>query len=272
VATKRKRVRAREGPSVPSSPELAGGLNRLTTALACAAELTAKQLPMESSPKRSRRQTAGLAGGMLDRLAPSPGAQDGGVAQFKENLRQVMADPQQFAHLLAEMERLPKYQPPEVKPREGPFWTPKLYGVLLTEAENILAALGKPRDAWQAIEFHPYAGGRFWGCGADAELILGADSPAWAAAKIAAVLHCAAEVEAERGRPAGGRAAARKRHQEHVETKVKPYRDEYRKRLQAGERSPDIIRAMAARYQQTQKHMRDLIKPRARKLETYTDA
>jgi hypothetical protein len=65
----------------------------------------------------------------------------------------------------------------------------------------------------------------------------------------------------------GAKAAAAKRHQEHVEGKVTQLRDEYRNRLQAGEESPAIIRGMARAYAYTVPHLRRLIKPRARKCE-----
>lgn len=74
-----------------------------------------------------------------------------------------------------------------------------------------------------------------------------------------------------KGRAKGGPLAAQKRHTEHDETKVKPYRDEYRKRLLAGEKSADIIEDMAKKYDTAgyaknpmwaKKRMRDIIKPR----------
>jgi hypothetical protein len=68
--------------------------------------------------------------------------------------------------------------------------------------------------------------------------------------------------ESKRRAAAGGRAAARKRHTEHVDTKVKPYRDDYRKRLQAGEKSPDIIADMAKKYGYSVIRMRRIIQPR----------
>ncbi len=73
------------------------------------------------------------------------------------------------------------------------------------------------------------------------------------------------------GRSKGGPAAARARHIEHVDTKVEPYREEHRKRLDAGERSPAIIDDMAKKYDPdgyaknhtgAVKRMRDTIKPR----------
>ena len=64
-------------------------------------------------------------------------------------------------------------------------------------------------------------------------------------------------------RALGGPRAAQKRHAEHVNRKVKPCRDEYRQRLEAGESSADIIKDMARKYDYPVKHMRDLIKPRS---------
>jgi hypothetical protein len=68
-----------------------------------------------------------------------------------------------------------------------------------------------------------------------------------------------------------GPKSAQKRHAEHVETKVKPYREEHQRRLQAGEKSADIIEDMAKKYDPAgwaknakwaTKRMRDIIKPR----------
>jgi len=69
----------------------------------------------------------------------------------------------------------------------------------------------------------------------------------------------------------GGPAAAEKRHRKHFETKVKPYREEYRMLLAAERReyprespralSAKIIRRMAKAHGEQVKRMRDIVRP-----------
>jgi hypothetical protein len=66
-------------------------------------------------------------------------------------------------------------------------------------------------------------------------------------------------------RARGGKAAARKRHDVHVEENVKAYREEFLHRLAAGEKR--IIARMAARDGKTERNLRDMIKPREREKE-----
>ena len=195
------------------------------------------------------------------------------VEQFKANLRHVLRDPRQFAQLLAEMERLPKYVPPEPQPRQAPFRQPKLLRALCRDTEKVLEGFGLPPDAWRLINLHSSPKTRAWGWGSEAEDVLGkdTDSPRWAAARIAAALHFAAEMDAESRRNAG-KAAAQARHADHVEENVEPYRSAYKDRLRAAKQqnrresyqklSAPIIRAMAENDGTREKRLRDMIGPR----------
>lgn len=60
-----------------------------------------------------------------------------------------------------------------------------------------------------------------------------------------------------------GPPAAQQRRTEHEETKVKPYREEYRRRLQDGEPSKGIIDDLAQRYGYKPRRMREIIRPRS---------
>jgi hypothetical protein len=80
------------------------------------------------------------------------------------------------------------------------------------------------------------------------------------------------KIEQQRGwRAKAGRKTAKRRHEDHEKFKVKPYREEYRKRFAASEKSADIIADMARKYDPdgwaknpkwAKKRMRDMIKPR----------